>query len=200
MVEIVAHNDAKRLLLLSQMPKQGTCAEIGVWMGRFSRTILRFTEPAILHLVDPWVFRPDYPRRWYGGKIAKSQDDMDKIFTGISSTFANNEHVAIHRRLSRDCVEEFPDKNFDWIYIDGNHLYEFVKQDLDSYYPKVKAGGFLCGDDYGTVGWWDNGVQKAVDEFVSDNSDMSLTVRDNQFMLQKGLGPRAKGHGPGAKG
>ena len=41
---------------------------------------------------------------------------------------------------------------FDWIYIDGNHTYEYVKQDLEGYRPKVKPGGYMAGDDYGTKG------------------------------------------------
>ncbi len=38
--------------------------------------------------------------------------------------------VKIHRGYSTDILEQFPDEYFDWIYIDGNHLYEYVKNDL----------------------------------------------------------------------
>jgi cephalosporin hydroxylase len=37
---------------------------------------------------------------------------------------------------------------FDWIYIDGDHHYEAVLQDLELYFPKVKVGGYIVYDDY----------------------------------------------------
>ncbi len=72
--------------------------------------------------------------------------------------------VRVHRAFSGSIYDIFEDYYFDWIYIDGNHLYEFVKQDLQLYYPKVKPGGCITGDDYGAQGWWENGVQRAVDK------------------------------------
>jgi len=94
--------------------------------------------------------------------------------------------VVMHRGYSSDVVEDFQDGYFDWIYIDGDHQYRFVKQDLNLYYPKVKKGGFVTGDDYGHEGWWDNGVQKAVDEFVVQRKDVHFEVRGGQFIIQKG--------------
>lgn len=49
------------------------------------------------------------------------------------------------------------DESFDAVFIDGNHSYEYVKQDLENYYKKVKKGGVVAmhdanfeGDQYGT--------------------------------------------------
>ncbi len=38
---------------------------------------------------------------------------------------------------------------YDYIVIDGNHLFEAVKSDLDLAFPLLKDGGFLFLDDYG---------------------------------------------------
>lgn len=38
---------------------------------------------------------------------------------------------------------------FDIIYIDGDHSYEVVKEDLKNYLPMLKAGGILVTDDSG---------------------------------------------------
>ena len=60
--------EQQRIALLHQMPRRASCAEIGVWKGEFSDQILSVTDPLKLHLVDPWVFAPHYPRRIVWGR------------------------------------------------------------------------------------------------------------------------------------
>jgi len=71
------------------------------------------------------------------------------------------------------------------VYIDGNHLYEFVKSDLELYYHKVRSGGYIAGDDYEIGGWWKSGVKLAVDEFVKNRAVEVVDIRDRQFILRK---------------
>jgi hypothetical protein len=41
----------------------------------------------------------------------------------------------------------FPDESLDLVFIDGNHGYSHVKQDIRAWLPKVRPGGVLCGHD-----------------------------------------------------
>ena len=41
----------------------------------------------------------------------------------------------------------FQDNSLDFVYIDSAHDYEHTKEDLETWYPKVKKGGLFCGDD-----------------------------------------------------
>ena len=43
----------------------------------------------------------------------------------------------------------------------------------------------MAGDDYGNRGYWDNGVQKAVDEFVAGRPEAVLEVKATQFIIRK---------------
>jgi hypothetical protein len=156
---------ASRAYLLCRMPKGSVCAEIGVHEGEFSRQILDEVEPQRLHLIDPWK---------------QEQEVMERVAEEIASG-----RVQVHRNPSSEVHEAFEDSYFDWVYVDGNRLYEYVKQDLELYYPKVKAGGYLTGDDYGVRGFWGNGVQKAVDEFVSRTPGVTLKVQGTQFIIKK---------------
>jgi hypothetical protein len=177
--------------LLCKVPKASVCAEIGVHEGMFSQQILDAVEPERLHLIDPWTHEEEerYQNSRYGGLGSEGQKVMDERFRKVEERFADEiraGRVQIHREFSNVVCEEFQDGYFDWIYIDGNHLYEFVKQDLEMYYPKIKPGGFMTGDDYGSQGWWNNGVQKAVDEFVSQRPNLTLEVKGKQFIIEKG--------------
>lgn len=176
--------DATRDYLLCKMPKQSICAEIGVHEGEFSRQILTTVEPRRLHLIDPWK----QGEGLFGNQAAREQTSMDERYLKVKDQFAEEiaaNRVLMHRALSDEIVDDFEDSYFDWIYIDGNHLYEFVKQDLEFYYPKVKNGGYITGDDYGNKGWWDNGIKKAVDEFVLLRSEVTFEVKGTQFIIRK---------------
>ncbi|MGH7859695.1 MAG: hypothetical protein ACREQY_20400, partial [Candidatus Binatia bacterium] len=73
----------RRAFLLRMLPRDAVCAEIGVWKGELSRRILDKTSPRRLHLIDPWLFQPEFPTRIYGGGAAKSQGDMDEIYRAV---------------------------------------------------------------------------------------------------------------------
>jgi Methyltransferase domain len=176
--------------LLAKMPRRSICAEIGVHKGDFSEDILSSIKPVRLHLIDPWEFvkGPEYKEAWYGGKTSEGQATMDERFQSVKRRFRKEisvGQVVLHRGCSSKVADEFIDGYFDWIYIDGNHLYEYVKQDLELYYPKVKGGGYLAGDDYGVKGWWSNGVQEAADDFVRQRPGLPLEVIGNQFIIAK---------------
>lgn len=179
-----------RMKVLRMMPKGSVCAEIGVWKGNFSRKILNRVQPTSLHLIDPWKFVADdrYKNAAYGGKVAKGQEDMDRLFEDVRAKFADEIAtgvVHLHRQTSAEAGAGFPDGYFDWIYIDANHAYEFVRQDLLTYHAKVKPGGFIAGDDYGTKGWWAGGVKRAVDEFVASGKAEWALQEASQFVLRR---------------
>ena len=161
-----------------QYIKEGAiCAEIGVWKGDFSTDILK-KKPSKLHLIDPWVHQ-DYDGRLY----CTDQKTMDDIYRSVQSKFACYKEVTIHRDFSTNV--NFSKEYFDWAYIDANHDYGFVLQDLYHYYPLIKKGGMICGDDYG---WSDShcsaGPKKAVDEFA-ESMCLEKIIKYNQFMLNK---------------
>ena len=74
----------------------------------------------------------------------------------------------------------------DWVYIDGNHTYEFVLEDLRSWYPKVRPGGLVVGDDYDRPdAWWNDGVTKAVTEFTKTEAVTVEAIQNHQYILRK---------------
>jgi hypothetical protein len=175
--------------IFSRILKNSVGVELGVYKGDFSEQLLA-RQPKKLHLVDPWKFEPDpaYTASWYGGNIGQNQAKMDAIYKSVVDRFRHSiasGTVEVHRSTSAVFCSQFPDSYFDWIYIDGNHQYEFVKQDLDMYLPKVKLHGLVAGDDYGVPGWWRDGVTKAVDEAIASGQFEKILIANNQFLLRK---------------
>lgn len=178
----------ERKQLVQHVPKNSVGLEIGVHEGDFSQQLLRAAQPRELHLIDPWLYIPDevYERSWFGTN-AGSQAAMDQRYETVQKRFAPqiaSGQVTIYRALSHDVVNTFDDHFFDWIYIDGDHTYDAVRQDLQDYYPKIKRGGLLMGDDYGIPGWWEAGVTRAVDEFVAEHQLTLSVVGDTQFLIR----------------
>ena len=180
----------RRRFLLDMLPKHSAGAEIGVHMGDFSQQIVAFTTPIELHLIDPWEHQTSdmYKDAWYGGEAAGGQKEMDQRYADVCNKFdqeIQDGRVKVHRGYSTDILDQFPDEYFDWIYIDGNHLYEFVKKDLELSLQKTKSGGLITGDDYCKGGWWEGGVKKAVDEFSKTESIQLVELMNRQFVFQK---------------
>ena len=174
-----------RLKLLSQMPKNSICAEIGVWKGEFSELILNTIFPKKLHLIDPWEFQSEFSERMYGGAVSKNQKDMDLIYEDVKERFNNYSNIIFNRGKSEKVLNEFENKYFDWVYIDGNHYYEYVLKDLQLSLLKVKSSGFIAGDDYT---WGKNKgfpVKMAVQNFIKEkNLESNLKVMGSQFIIK----------------
>jgi len=177
--------------LLEILPKDSIGAEIGVHMGDFSARILKIVKPSKLHLIDPWKYENSetYSTALYGGKAkGGGQSELDARYEVVLRRFKSQidlKKLEVHRGTSEGEGESFANEYFDWVYIDGNHLYEFIKKDLELYFKKLKVGGYLTGDDYTEGGWWKGGVKKAVDEFVTSYNVQSIEIRNGQFILKK---------------
>lgn len=57
--------------------------------------------------------------------------------------------------------EQYEDASLDFVFIDGSHVYEDVKRDIEAWLPKVKPGGYIGGHDFDN-----NDVKKAVVEVI----------------------------------
>lgn len=82
----------------------------------------------------------------------------------------------LHYGLSSDVRSHFSPRSMDCLFVDGNHQFEGVQEDIANYAPLVKPGGFLVFDDY----YADfPGVMRAVDALALRNN---LTLHKvNQF-------------------
>jgi hypothetical protein len=156
------------LRLIAEIEKKPfqSIVEIGVFQGCFSKLLRSFFPQAHLHLVDPWKIYPAY-RKDTAGPITLKQYEMTKAYKIVQETFGSDPLTSIHPMTSLKAAKLISD-DLDLVYIDGNHDYSFVKQDIETWLPKVRPGGYLCGDDY-VYGKFP-GVIQAVEEHRNSNT------------------------------
>jgi hypothetical protein len=157
-----------RLHLLNALPNNNKAAEIGVFRGELSGEILFNCNPNELFLIDCWNVseNPD------DALCFRNKVEGDVIYNEVLNNFSaqiSSGQINIIRDYTTNCVDKFPDKFFDWIYLDADHTYEAVKRDLELFEPKIKDDGFILGHDYTNSALAQQqkfGVIEAVNEFV----------------------------------
>jgi SAM-dependent methyltransferase len=160
------------------VPKGGAAIEIGVFKADFSKAFLQAFTPRKLVLIDPWATVTDDRHRhaWYH---ARSGQDMAAIHSQVLVDLAGpiaQGQVEVHRGRSEDALPSLPDGAFDLVYVDGDHLHDAVRYDLEQGFAKLKPGGLLLADDYGgkLTHWWGDDVQRAVDSFIAAQPGTAL--------------------------
>lgn len=187
----MSKRDIVRGRLLARMPKGAKVAEIGVWEGNFSRRILEICEPAELHLIDPWLYQPEFGNTGFGRK--KNEHLMEVKYQDVVAAFKDDPRVRIHRATSEDALSALPDGSLDWVYIDGNHNEPFVGNDLALCLQKVKPDGIITGDDFNWQAEASGApVKRAVEALVDQLGDQAkLTLMANQYIIELNRTPVA---------
>ena len=134
--------------------------EVGVEMGLNCLSIFESLSVAHAYLIDAYE---EYTTAYTGEPYLISQEKQNKACeTAIKNLHPFRDRTTWIRKYSDKAVEDIPD-DIDFIYIDCNHTYEYVKKDIEIYWEKVAIGGLLAGHDlFGTY----NGVIRAVHEFA----------------------------------
>jgi hypothetical protein len=86
------------------------------------------------------------------------------------------------RAESRDASGQVPD-GLDFVYLDADHSYLGVLDELTAWFPKVRTGGIIGGHDYGHVQF--PGVQQAVDGFFGRLEWRVYSEGDGVWWVQK---------------
>lgn len=140
--------------------------ELGVCKGKNFYEMIKH-EPKLAVAVDSWIEDGTISRN--DGRY--SQEELDLQYENFKINVQNKPFVKIYKEYTFDAVKHFEDDFFDLIYIDADHTYEGCLRDMEDWYPKVKKGRFLLGDDYRFSEYRVRfGVIEAVNEFAKNNN------------------------------
>lgn len=159
---------AKVLIYLLNQREYGIGCEVGVHTGDTTVALLaHLPKIRVYHAIDPWVSYEQYDGTKYrkpGHKQLKTWGQAKKRFMEVIKPF--HKRVSVYEMTSVEACKKIKDESLDWIFIDANYEYPYIKENLELWTPKVKEGGIVSGHDYG--GKWRD-IKKAVDEFVQKN-------------------------------
>lgn len=136
--------------------KGSNMIEIGSYMGESTMLFASSQLFNKIYAIDPYI--GDEP---FNSLSEITWKDVKEQFN-INTRFFNN--IELIQEYSQYAVSKFEDKSIDFIYIDANHTYESVKNDLQLYLPKLKSNSVIAGHDYCDIKW--PGVIKAVNEVL----------------------------------
>ncbi|MBI2593035.1 class I SAM-dependent methyltransferase [Candidatus Daviesbacteria bacterium] len=115
-------------------------AEIGVYRGEFTEKFCR--AGLKMYAIDPWIGYKG------AGRSEKAQDMQDYNFECAKKTLSQYKDCTLIRKTSMEALRDFKAESLDFVYIDGDHRFPAIAADIYGWYPKVKKGGIISGDDY----------------------------------------------------
>ena len=150
-VELASHSEIARNCKLGII-------EIGILFGDTSRILAQSSPDVPVYGIDPLI--PD--------------SKNSKLF-GTEDVIKNNTqdlgNFHFFKDFSYNIVKTW-DKPFDYLFIDGSHIYEDVKKDFEDWYPKLAVGGIISFHDStmnrGGQPYWEGSSQFA-DELLLDS-------------------------------
>lgn len=141
-------------------------AEIGIWRGCTAKYLLRKCNLNKLICVDNYKCN----NNMYSIKMITEAKNK-------SNVLRTNPRVVFYELSSKEASKQVEDNSLDIIFIDADHSYDSIKEDIDLWYPKVRKGGILCGHSYRI---WRMGVVRAVSERF-----LFFDVRDDNVWVVK---------------
>ena len=178
--------------LARTIPPGGAMVEVGPFCGRSSWCWSKSADPSVtITCIDIWdpVEHPFSPPAKQGGDAAVGEDygrtDTERGDWGTLENFrrytADCPNIVPRRGRSPDDFLDWPLDSLDLVFLDGLHHNPGFHADVIHWFPRVKPGGILCGDDcarsHPDVLW-------TIDDFCKAHS-IPFTVERRIWMVKR---------------
>ena len=117
--------------------------EVGVRNGKYSQVLCSWMPKLKLYCVDPWEDYDEYPERY----ITNYETNHIKAYDNAKKRLAPY-NCELIKDYSENAVKLFKDGELDFVFIDGNHSFQYVVADIALWSRKVRKGGIISGHDY----------------------------------------------------
>jgi hypothetical protein len=155
--------------------------EVGSWKGKSSTymgvEIFNSGKHIKFDCVDTWLGSEEHinPQSSCYEPLLEKKDGLYEEF--LKNIEPLKSVINPIRMSSVEASKLYEDGSLDFVYIDGAHDYDSVYDDIQHWYPKVKVGGYIAGDD---LDW--QGVNMAVYDNFENNF---VSIRGKTWVKQK---------------
>lgn len=115
-------------------------AEIGVERGIFSEQICLKNPESKLFCIDAW-------KMYDNNQGYRSQSQLDAYYSQAKERLSSY-NCEIIKSSSIDAAKTFAPESLDFVYLDANHNFDYVMNDIIEWSGKVRVGGIVSGHDY----------------------------------------------------
>ncbi len=130
--------------MVERFPSGSHFVEIGSWKGKsavaMAVEIINSNKKISFDCIDPWYdLKPDgeYFETWCSNLYETFLENIKPV----------QDYITPMRMTSMQAVNLYQDNSLDFVFIDANHEYEYIYEDIEKWLPKVKVGGILSGHD-----------------------------------------------------
>jgi predicted O-methyltransferase YrrM len=157
-------NHGDQILTLIERYRPKVCVELGSWQGASAIPVARAIRRwgGTLTCVDTW-----------GGDIHEAHGQPWMLVSCVRNMTQSgvSGNIRLIATSTRDAAAWWTEP-IDYLYIDADHSYDGVEEDLRLWVPHVKPGGVIVGDDYEHPSF--PGVKRAWDDFEQSHG-LTLT-------------------------
>jgi len=156
-------------------------AEVGVFRGRNARSMFREIPGLKLIGVEPFADQPSSTRHKTVPRYERNRRAMDGR--------VKDRDFSLIEKFSEIAVQDIAYDSLDFVYIDGDHSYDYVMTDIILWARRVRPGGIVSGHDYiGPNDYrhkFDINVKEAVDDYTKLHQISPLYLTDKAVGINK---------------
>lgn len=173
--KIALHENVKKI----SRNKRIVAVEIGSYLGASTCFIVKaLSKSSSIICIDTWG--NDAMKYVENDSDSNPRDTYNEF--NINTAEYRDKIVKIRKRSS-DAIQDVKcmTDNIDFIFIDGNHLYDSVQEDWNNYSPLLRKNSVVIFHDVG----WAEGVRKVIKECVAGRAKMIVSLPNMQGFIMR---------------
>ena len=127
--------------------------EVGMFGGAMSAAIKTMNPDIVLYSVDNWLPAEEQPEAYKETNdfCVRWDEEKRKSLRENAYAIAKSHGIEIIEMDSVDAAEQFENESLDLAFLDADHSFLGLSQDIAAWQGKVKPGGYLGGHDYNNL-------------------------------------------------
>ena len=149
--------------MVTNTPFNSNFVEIGSWFGKSTNYLIKKILESKKNIKFTTIDTFKGSETSELDKVIVSAHNDDIFYDFVENTIISNNYDSfdIIKDSADNASKLFENNSIDFLMIDADHSYESVKNDIRTWYNKIKPGGYIGGDDYGVF----DSVTSAVNDY-----------------------------------